>query len=152
MPMSECTPAPGCVRLSAPPYIAAYLMLGISVPLLIPGVIQALQGSRDALLTVAFLLACCFLIWLFCFIANRRDHVFADEEAIRLCSKGKTTLIPWTAVRQCVWMSRAHKIIIHYRSGEKSEFIDCWLGKGQTAFLRTMMEKYGIPGNDSSGK
>ncbi len=152
MPMKQCAPAPDCVRLSAPPYIAAYLILGISAPLLIPCVIQALQGSRDALLTVAFLLACCLLIWLFCFISNRRDHVFADEEAITLCSKGKTALIPWTAVRQCVWMPRAHKIIIHYRSGENHRFIDCWLGKGQTAFLRAMMEKHGIPGNDSPVK
>lgn len=134
---------PGNVRLTPSPFAAFYLTCGLSSVMMVPGILQALNGSRDAACIVVFL-SLLNLLMLVLGLIGRRSFIAADREAITVRHNGQDTVIPWTNVRACVMMPQVSRILIYWAQNGQTESLTCYYSKRNAAFVQSCAAQHSI--------
>lgn len=135
---------PESIRLTPSPMIAFYLICGFSAILVIPGIFQILDGSRNAAMVVGFLCLICLFVLVLALIGGR-SYITADREAVTFRYNGKDTVIPWTSVSDCVMMPMFSEILIRWKHDGTADMLKCYYSKRNAAFVQSCAEQYGIP-------
>jgi hypothetical protein len=135
---------PESIRLTPSPMIPFYIACGSSSIMVIPGIFQILDGSRNAAMVVGFLCLICLFVLVLALIGGR-SYITADREAVTFRHKGKDTVIPWTSVSDCVMMPMFSQILIRWKHDGTADMLKCYYSKRNAAFVQSCAEQYGIP-------